>query len=217
MKKLFSLTGLILVACTVYGQGLKLGVAVEPGVSWVSAEARNVDNDNQRLSFCGGLVLDNYFQTNYAFSTGLFLGVQGGSLKYGDSTQIHVYNDVQTLVPGSTVTYKLQYLTVPLGIKLRTNEIGYFSYFAQLGVTTQINVKAKADASSEQLDDDSIKDEINFFNMGYHFGGGVEYSISTDSAIVLAIYYHNGFTDITSNNDIRVMNRLLSVRLGVMF
>ncbi len=217
MKKTLPTIIFLLVSTAVFSQGLKMGVAIEPGAGWLSAEAREVDNDEGRFSFAGGLILDNFFARNYAFSTGIFLGAQGGSLKYADSTSIHVYDEIQSLQPGTVVTYKLQYITVPVALKLKTNEIGYFTYFAQLGLTPQINVKSKADATADQLDDDNIYDEIKRFNLGYHFGGGIEYSISEDTAIVLGIIFHNGFMDITDNEDFRVTAKLLSFRLGVMF
>ena len=61
-----------------------MGVAVEPGFSWMSVEAKDADNGDGRFSFAGGLILDNFFAQNYAFSTGIFLGSQGGSIKYAD-------------------------------------------------------------------------------------------------------------------------------------
>jgi hypothetical protein len=165
----------------------------------------------------GGLIVDKYFQEHYAISTGLSIGTQGGSLRYSEETTIRVYNEEDTLPAGTTVDYRLNYITIPLGLKLKTNQIGYFSYFARLGFTNQINIKAKGTSSDGSLDEDDIKKEIFFYNLAYHFGIGLEYAISEDTAILFGINYHNGFIDITKSSDVKVHSRVLAIRLGVIF
>ena len=39
---------------------------------------------------------------------------------------------------------KLKYLEIPLTLRLRTNEIGYITYWVQVGVGLGFNIKARA-------------------------------------------------------------------------
>ena len=112
---------------------------------------------------------------------------------------------------GNAITYgksetelKLQYVDIPLSLKLRTNEIGYITYLGQIGFDLGINIGAKTaievfDAAGNTFfsaDDEKISDEINLFRAGLVVGAGAEYNISGNTAIVLGLSYHNGFTNI---------------------
>lgn len=198
-------------------QDVKFGVHIDPKITWQAPEARDVQSQGSVFGFGGGLIIDKYFQNNYAFETGISMGTQGGKLKFGYDFPLEVYDDIDTLPAETTVNYKLQYITIPLGLKLKSNEIGYFTFFVNLGFTNQLNIKAKASTdNADGLNDDSIKKEINWFDMGYHFGGGIEYALSKDTSVLLGILYQNGFLDITTAAP-RVNSRVLTIRTGILF
>jgi hypothetical protein len=179
--------------------------------------AKNVESDGVKTGFGGGLSIDKYFEKNYALSTGLYIGTQGGKLLFQDSTALKVYDDTEIIPKGSVVEYKLQYLTIPIGLKLKSNAIGYYSFFANLGFTNQFNLKATASSNNQGgLDDDSIKEEISLYNLGYHFGGGIEYALGEDTALSLSIIICNGFWDITSGNP-TVNSRTVALKAGIIF
>jgi hypothetical protein len=218
MKRVFCILVLASISIFSFSQKItKFGVFIDPQFTWMNPQSRTVDNDAMRFGIRGGLILDRYFQENYAISTGISLGTQGGSLRYIDSTTIKVYNEEETLPPGTTIDYKLNYITVPLGLKLKTNQIGYFSYFARIGFTNQFNIKATASSNDGSLDKDEIKKEIFFYNLAYHFGIGIEYAISEDTSLLFGVNYHNGFIDITNDEDVKVYSRVLAIRIGVIF
>lgn len=200
-----------------FSQTTKFGVFVDPQFTWLNAQSRTVESDGIKFGIRGGLIIDRYFQENYALHTGISLGSQGGSLKYSEASEIRVYNEVDTLPPGTTVDYKLNYITIPIGLKLKTNQIGYFSYFARLGFTNQFNIKATASSSDGSLNKDEIKKEIFFYNLAYHFGIGLEFAISEDTAILFGVNYHSGFIDTTDNKDVKVHSRIIALRVGVIF
>jgi hypothetical protein len=86
-----------------------------------------------------------YFHPNYGFVTGLNLGVYGGNVLYVDSVSISTGDQSSVVLrPGSTAAFNLSYLTIPVGLKMKTNEIGYFTYFAELGFKQQLNIGSKA-------------------------------------------------------------------------
>jgi hypothetical protein len=217
MKNLIALVGLSLLVISSFGQGAKFGVFIDPQVSWLSSDTRNVSGDGIIFGVSGGLAVDKYFQKNYAIQTGIGLGTQGGKLLYANESFITAFGEVDTLPAGTTVDYKLNYITIPLGLKMKSNEIGYFSYFAQVGFTNQFNIKARANSSDGSLDKSDIGDEVNLYNLAWHFGGGIEYAISKDTALSLGVFYHNGFMDILSNSDTKAVSRAIALRVGVMF
>lgn len=199
------------------GQDLRFGVFVDPQLSWLTPDAKNINRDGFRIGIKGGLILDKYFAKNYAFTTGISISNMGGNLHYEDSVTIETLEEDYILNPESSVEYKLQYVSVPIGLKFKTNEIGYFTFFAQLGFTPQINIKAKADASDNQIDNENISKELNLFNMSYFFGGGLEYSLGGSTALVGGIIFNNGFIDVLSSKNVKETLSFLSVRLGIMF
>ncbi|MBN1598007.1 MAG: PorT family protein [Bacteroidales bacterium] len=217
MKKLITLLPVILISLGIRAQGAKFGVFVDPQITWLSAESRDVEGEGIAIGINGGLLIDNYFQKNYAIHTGISLGTQGGSLSYNDSISMEVYGERESFPPGTTVEYRLNYITVPLGLKLRTNEIGHFSYYARLGFTNQFNIKAKASTSDNALNKDVIKDEISIYNLSYHFGLGVEYSLTEDTSLTFGAVYHNGFLDVTKSKSSKIYSRIVSFRIGVIF
>lgn len=218
MKKALIL--IFLVNClALAGQSkLRLGINLDPMTSWLSPKTNNVDKDGARPGFGGGLLLEYYFHTNYGVISGLNLGVQGGNLKYDDAVSITTgKNSEVNLLPESSVAYSLSYLTLPIGLKLKTNEIGYFTYFAQLGFAQQINVGARGTSSGSGLNKDNIPKEINLLNMSYFFGGGVEYNVGGQTSLFAALIFNNGFVDVLSDDDHKAVQNFLTIRVGVLF
>lgn len=213
----FTVAILFLLSLALDAQQVKFGIYVDPQFSWFNAESRNVKNEEVKFGVQGGLSIDKYFQDNYAINTGIGIGSQGGSLIFEEISTIKVYNEVDTLPAGTKVDYHLNYLTVPLGLKLKTNQIGYVSYYARIGFTNQFNIKAKGTSSDGSLSKDVIDKEIHLYNLAYHFGLGVEYNFSEDTAINFGIIYHNGFIDITKNNNASVYSRIVTIRVGIIF
>jgi len=205
----------LFISFSVKGQQLRLGVSVDPQVSWMKTDVKTVGANGGRLGVNFGLVVEKYFAANYAFATGISISSSGGKLLYKTSGKFN-FKDTTLSYPANTgITYKLQYLTIPFSVKLKTNRIGYLSYYAVLGLTAQINIKANADV--RDISDDDIGEDINLFNLGYHFGGGVEYALGGNTSLFAGIIYTNGFSDITSSSNDKVTLNNFALKLGIMF
>ncbi|MCK5170656.1 MAG: hypothetical protein KAQ75_12320, partial [Bacteroidales bacterium] len=100
---------------------------------------------------------------------------------------------------------------------LKTNEIGYLTFFTHLGVNGGIKIKATGEVDDFELDNENISEEIKLFNLGYYIGAGVEYSIGGNSAIILGLTYTNGFIDITTDNDNKITLSNFAIRIGILF
>jgi hypothetical protein len=218
MKKILLFTALF-VSINLAGQDFRIGINFDPVMSWFSPNTKTIDGAGAKLGFNGGLMLETTFKKNYVFATGIDLTYLGGNLLYDNSTVITVDKDADTtLLANTTVEYTLQYLSIPLSLKLKTNPIGYISYYGQVGLTPQFNISAKATSDNgNKLDKDNVNEEIGFFNLSFFIGGGIEYDLGGTTALNLGIFYNNGFIDLLADHDYKAALNYVNLRLGVLF
>jgi hypothetical protein len=210
--------GLLLFSGIFAQSKLRLGVHFDPVVSWFSPKTPRIEKDGGRPGISGGLILEYYFHENYGLASGLSITMLGGNLMYHDSVYISTGDESSVLVKaGSTVAYRANYLIIPLSLKLKTNQIGDFTYYAQLGLKQWINISARATDSGSGLSKDNVGKEINLYGMSYFFGGGIEYDIGGNTSINAGLYYDNGFTDVLSSNDHKACLNFITFRIGVFF
>ena len=204
---------------------LKFGVHADPMITWFGSDNSTITNKGARPGFNFGVSFNKYFGPNYAFSTGINIISAGGRLISSDTTIFYLSHS-QTLKlvkvnPGEAIVYKIQYLSVPLGLKLQTNQIGYITFFTDLGVDPKVVIGGKADIPSRSIKGENALEEIRMFNMSYHIIAGIEYEVGGNTAMVLGLGFDNNFFDITKekgNQPVdKISHKLLSFRLGVNF
>jgi hypothetical protein len=123
----------------------KIGFKVSPNIGWVKPDTKFITNDGSSLRFGFGLITDIHFTDNYAIGTGLNIFQTGGKVSYYRQTNEKGFEQVSLMER----TYKLQYAEIPLTLKLRTNEIGYITYWGQFGLGLGMNIRANSD---EEID-----------------------------------------------------------------
>jgi len=220
MKKYLFISILIISSIQAFAQhsNLRFTVFVDPKFTWMNSDYTAIDNDGSKMGVNIGLNVDKFFADNYAIMTGVSINNVGGNLTFNmDGKELKTNGGNELLNNGSTVEYKLQYINVPLGLKLKTNEIGYWTFFTHLGLNSGINIKATAEVDDVDLPNENISKEIRLFNLGYYIGAGAEYSIGGNAAIVVGLTYTNGFIDITDGEDSKVTLSNIAIRLGVLF
>lgn len=202
-------------------QKINFGIHVDPVISWFSTDIKKVQNDGARAGFNFGLTYNKYFTPNYSFSTGISLLRAGGRLVSTDTTVMEFAKFKSIVLPGNPVVYKIQYLVFPLGLKLQTNQIGYLTFFSDLGLDPKIVISGRADIPSLNISDEKATNELKLFNLSYHVTAGIEYSLGGSTALVLGLNFDNNFLDITRDNGNqptdKVSHKILSFRFGVNF
>jgi len=203
---------------------ISLGVHFDPVISWFSTDNETVRNEGARPGFNFGITRNKYFGPNYSFSTGINIISAGGRLVSRETTLFKLVNyaaKTVTVEANEAIVYTIKYLSVPLGLKLQTNQIGYFTVFSDLGIDPKIVVGGKADIPSLQIKGERATSEIRFFNLSYHVIAGIEYSFGGNTAIVLGLGFDNNFFDITKDTgdqpEDKVSHKLFSFRMGVNF
>jgi len=217
MKKI-CLFAALFISLNIAGQSFRFGINFDPVMSWFSPDSKPIDKDGAKLGFNGGLIIETNFQKNYIFATGINLTYLGGNLLYDSSVVMKIKDGSPvTLQPGTTVEYTLQYISIPLSLKMKTNQIGYINYYGQLGLTPQVNIKARAKSEGGLLDKDNVIEEIGIFNLSYFIGGGIEYSLGGTTALNIGVFFNNGFIDLLENKDYKAAMNYFNLRVGVMF
>ena len=240
MKKILFSISLLVFASGAFALGdkFRLGVAVAPGVSWLSAEGKDLNGGPAAFGLRYGIVFEYYFKDqNYAFVTGLHGGIEGGGLRDRDTFSV--------LASGSVLEkYSSQTVCIPLYLKLKTNTIGNskFRAFGQFGIDPVLTVYSRAtfdkklnvpgyaspiEVTKENLlrgDNEAAKAiadfRYNYFDIRLGIMAGFEYEFNEKTSGVFSIGYHNGFLNMVRDNDpkgdpIFVRNFLFS--FGVMF
>lgn len=190
---------------------VRLGFIAAPALTWLSVENREIDSKGLRAGFSFGALVDFTIAKteNYAFSTGVMMNMaDGGSMEY--MTVVPERGEIGTLEPAMRdVSLNLQYLQVPLTLKLKTNEIGYMSYFGQLGLQGGIKFSARENGEYEYIRDpnsrvvierENVNDETQLFNAGMLVGLGTEYNITGSTYLVFGLSYYHGFTNVLNNS-----------------
>lgn len=207
------------------GTQIQFGIHADPLICWFGSDNNDVSNRGARPGFNFGITLNKFFGPNYAFSAGISLVSAGGRLVSSDSTTFYKQH-LKTLnwvdvLPGEAITYKIQYLSVPLGLKLQTNQIGYYTFFTNIGLDPKVVIAGKADIPSLSMKNENAMEELRLFNLGYHITAGIEYGVGGNTAIVLGLGFENNFFDVTKDRGSqpvdKITHKLLSFRFGVNF
>ena len=196
---------------------MKFNVHADPQFAWLSSDEDEVAPDGSIFHIQTGLQMDLFFDKNYAFSLGFGINNLGGNLLYSDSTAFISQGDTIFVTPGQTVKHNLQYLDIPLGLKLKTEELGYATIFLEIGFNPMININANATTKDGTLSKENIREETQLFNLGYHAGIGVEYRLGGSTAAIGGIRWTSGLTDVTDNDKANITVKAISIHLGILF
>jgi len=218
VKKLFILLFLGCSSALFAQSKVRLGAHIDPVFSWFSPKTSHIEKDGARLGYNGGLIVEYYFAPNYALVTGLNLTQLGGNLLYNEEVDITTgEGDHVILPPQTSVAFNVNYITIPMALKLKSNEIGYLTYFAELGFSPQVNIGSRASSTGGALEKDNVSKEINAFNVSFFFGGGIEKNIGGQTSLMGGIFFNNGFGDILSADAHKAALNFVNIRLGIMF
>lgn len=192
----------------------KFGFKVDPNLSWMSPKTTEMTNEGLlgRASF--GLNADVMFSKNYAFGTGVNVMKNGGFMTFLDTEERD--NDSTLYMVLRERKYKLNYVEIPLTLKLRSSEIGYITYWGQFGLGLGVMTSSRAEdklnfilqqdaitglwgeTSKNQIEEtlpDISKDVIPV-RASMVVAVGIEYALSGNTAAIFGVTYNNGFTNV---------------------
>lgn len=189
-----------------------------PQVTWMTSGSKFARDSKSRFGFAYGVEGDIFLASDrYSFLTGFVISSLGGTMEY---TEPFKFNGSSQPLPANTkVEYNLRYIEIPLAIKLRSKDFNNMRFFAQFGLNTWMNIKAKGSTSDGSFNKEVISDEIRFFALGLNVGAGVEYDLGDKNSVTGGIVYSGSFNDVTSNTTIgdKTTINSLRIRLGFIF
>lgn len=186
---------------------VRIGINGAADVTWLKPNIDGqfgLERKGLKMGYTAGINLDFklFNSDNYALCTGANLMQIGGKLNYPD---ISIQDSTGSWT--TTANYNLRYIDIPLSIKMKTNEIGYLTYFLQVGTGLGINIKANRSRTQEnnfdtnekyEVQNENASSEIALFRIPLVIGGGVEYNLSGNTSVVIGIQFNNGFTNVYS-------------------
>ncbi len=245
MKKIVLLFSILIFAGVELSaqSAFRFGFQLSPNFTWMANNERNINGNGSNLGLKVGVIGEKYLsaQDNYLFTFGIGFALnQGGTLRHeigGDfwTNSLEETDPLRTLGFPDDVNlkYGIQYIELPIGLKMRTQEFGYLRYYVEpaftLGIRTQArgSVDGTNNFSAEDID---IKKDVSFLNLSLGIGAGVEYSIGENLSLIGGLIFQSGFTDISNDDgfqkeagqepvaeDSKAKINSLTVRIGVMF
>lgn len=202
------------------------GFKAGPNIGWMNPDTKDYTSTGVKPGFSWGFIADFFLMENYGITTGFDVVFLNAGLEMPH----------RVIIEGDTIDgtlnrkYKLKYIQIPVTLKMRTNEIGKFRIFGQIGLGTNFLIGAEAedefsgDESLSQSEDVDIYDEITFIRESLIIGAGVEFALGGSTSLTAAFIFNNGFMDIlngkntidpTLNN--KATANYLSFEIGIVF
>jgi hypothetical protein len=197
-----------------YDTGLRLAISTYPNIGFLSAESGK--SNGQSLGFTYGLSGDYEFAENYCFSSGVLVTSINGTASI---INFYPYHNVNGPLAAYDVKYKMQYLEIPLALKLKTDEVNDLKWYGLFGFTTGFRLGARQDvelSGASLASNAKANNNTSFFRTGVVIGGGAEYGVFGRTSLIGGLSYNNGLTDIAKQGS-KVKNHYIAINFGVLF
>jgi len=221
MMKPFALiivSALILESQLTNAQSYSFGVFVDPQLSWVNSDTKRYDPNGPVTGLNIGFTADKFFAKRYAFASGLSINTIGGNVRFMQSAYTLKTIDGEYIIDvGDNIKFKSQYLTLPIGFKFRTNQIGYITYFANVGISGSVRIRSYVWNTTYDVSRETFKTDMEWGFASYYIGVGGEYSLGGESAILFGILWSDGLTRIIELPNSNITSQSLSLKIGIVF
>lgn len=204
MKKILFALGIGLCCITgAMAQETAIGVTAGIGHSWLSNQAgRTMGHPAWNL---GGTFIHST-TNHWGFGFDIKYSSEGRTTRYAPNDHEERLNLDYVRVP-LRVTYFFNGLDKNVRLKL--------SLAPTLGFLAAAHYIIK-DVDGHEIYNNSVKDDVNGFDFGLTFGGGVNFRVSDRAWLTTELAYYNGFVNV-ANNGGTTLNRNLAFNLGLMF
>lgn len=191
-------------------QNFAFGVYFDPQITWLHSDNnKKFDSHGALPTMCVGFDAEKFFATRYSVVSGLAFNIVGGKIIHMDNSIIKSVNSQYDLLPNADVKYRSQYLTIPLGLKFRSNEIGYTTIYASVGAKANIRLKGFTwvDQMSVMPNAEGVHPEVAKEKTPEHFKGfwpafyvqaGAEQSLGGSSSLQFGLTYTGGLMPIVN-------------------
>lgn len=221
---------------------VRFGLYAQGSLCWLTPEQQKIySRGNFGLGFGWGLDTEINFNSTTSLRTGLNFSTFNAGINYYDAdlnlsrrtfyvldaSENFVNWDDGLLTDSTKNIYQLynrkfsvNYVNIPLILKLKTNEIGYFTYYGEFGPTIGLKTKSTVDDDSklftwnsndstfiESLPYTTKLEKINIDNgtqtvrLGLTLGAGAEYSLSGSTALFVQLNWNYFINNLLSSEE----------------
>lgn len=175
MKKLFLLAALVMASTCVFAQHEPGSLTLQPRIGISAADFNNTSDTEARVGLVVGPEFEYTLSNRFSLAFGVNYSQQGTELKDAD------------------VTFKMDYLTIPI-----VANVYLFKGFAlKAGIQPGVNLSAKLDANGTKSDID--EDMVNSFDIAIPVGLSYEFR-----NFVLDARYNFGLTKIFDEKKLNI-------------
>ena len=212
---------ILLPAKMLIAQDYRFGVYASPIITWFKTDIDEVSNQGARAGFNFTISAEKHLTNNWYFDLGIAYISSGGRLKSSEPSTFRFPGYTSVIAAGDPVVYRIQYLSLPAGIKIKTSDMGYLTYFAEFGLDPKVIVNGKVDIPSIDVSWETAMKEIRRFNVGYHLNAGADYSVNGDISLILGLGFESNIFDTTyefsGDPADRTSHKLLKFIFGINF
>lgn len=220
MRKFLLLSVLVISLSSYSNAQSKLGLKFSPAISSnrvsLVDSLYDVESSNSPFKFSIGLIYDHEITETYYFSTGLIFVPKYVGFNVTEEADQPTANYTGK---NSQEEYRLNYLQIPLSLKLFTNEIQPDTrIFFQVGLAPEIKV------FSEPVEEDyDLIEDFAAMDATILFGGGVEYRAGINTTLFAGFTYQRGLANVIKSEtfgfqeDLKIRSTIVSFDLGIKF
>jgi hypothetical protein len=194
-------------------KNFRFGIKVNPMLTWFRPdEGKTLERNGLKAKFGYGLITEFKMAKVISFATGIGGEYEGGKLSVNSKDTVFYFmkDDAFTTDTAGADKYRLlsrsyniNYLNIPITLKMKTKDIGGMTYFGMFGGDIGIRMKSKVTDEVMDLgssggttlkitDIDNTKD-MNILRTSLNVGGGFEYNLSGSTSLVVGLNYRRGF------------------------
>ena len=220
------------------GKSFRFGLIGNTSIGWLAPDdERKYSSDGVGLGLGWGLQMEFKLGKTTSFATGLNLESFSASLNYADDAlqaykptyyALNDFNYVQWDENSAPIDslqgdiyqlnqrkYKINYVNIPIILKMKTKEIGYFTYFGEFGAVLGFKTKARVNDIADNVlydttnasftlapnGDNITLEELDLakgtqpIRAGIRVGGGAEYNISGTTSLFFSLHYNYFITN----------------------
>lgn len=189
-------------------QKFQFGIHGMPLLSYVTTDDEDAETA-AKLKFGFGLITQYNFTDRYSLSTGIDILNRGGDITVRDTTG----------------NYSAGFVNIPIILKMRSKEVGYFTYYANFG--GGLSFKTSEDVEFDPEFDKNKVSELDFYvsgaNITFAIGGGLEYNLGGSTSLIAEITYNRSLVDnfasdnIYLSSDAKYKLDYVALKVGVIF
>ncbi len=193
---------------------LKFGIAAGPSINWLTTKTEGLESENTSISFNYGLYADFRLNgnENYFVSSGIQIQNFNFTLKYPGAVLNSAGMVTESQVENNLT---LNYLEFPIGLKLRSDEIGYSHIAGWFGFGTGFRINSAQNTSTNFIDivgvsiseTETLNEATNFTKaakLSLKIGGEWERKITSETFFVIGVTYENGLTNLLKGDSFEV-------------